>query len=142
MSSVIISGDTSGAITLSAPAVAGTNTITLPASTGTVALTSQIGVKAWANFTGGTSSPLTVNGSLNINSINRTALGSYTVNFTSSVSGTYAVVLSGASALGASTTGIWCIVTSQNSNGFNIQCLGSNGANFDITTGNFVVLGA
>ena len=38
MSSVIISGDTSGAITLSAPAVAGTNTITLPASTGTVAL--------------------------------------------------------------------------------------------------------
>jgi len=38
MSSVVISGDTSGAITLSAPAVAGTNTITLPASTGTVVL--------------------------------------------------------------------------------------------------------
>jgi hypothetical protein len=36
MSSVVISGDTSGAITLSAPAVAGTNTITLPASTGTI----------------------------------------------------------------------------------------------------------
>jgi hypothetical protein len=36
MSSVVISGDTSGAITLSAPAVSGTNTITLPASTGTV----------------------------------------------------------------------------------------------------------
>jgi len=35
MSSVVISGDSSGAITLSAPAVAGTNTITLPASTGT-----------------------------------------------------------------------------------------------------------
>jgi hypothetical protein len=34
MSSVIISGDTSGAITLAAPAVAGTNTITLPAGTG------------------------------------------------------------------------------------------------------------
>jgi hypothetical protein len=42
MSSVVINGDTSGAITLAAPAVAGTNTITLPASTGTVALTSQI----------------------------------------------------------------------------------------------------
>ena len=38
MSSVVISGDTSGAITLSAPAVAGTNTITLPAATGTVNL--------------------------------------------------------------------------------------------------------
>lgn len=36
MASMILSGDTSGAITLSAPAVAGTNTITLPAATGTV----------------------------------------------------------------------------------------------------------
>ena len=36
MSSVVISGDTSGAITLAAPSVAGTNTITLPAATGTV----------------------------------------------------------------------------------------------------------
>lgn len=35
MSSVIITGDTSGAITLAAPSVAGTNTVTLPASTGT-----------------------------------------------------------------------------------------------------------
>lgn len=36
MSSVIISGDTSGAITLAAPSVAGTNTATLPAITGNV----------------------------------------------------------------------------------------------------------
>jgi hypothetical protein len=36
MSSVVISGDTSGAITLAAPAVAGTNTATLPAATGDV----------------------------------------------------------------------------------------------------------
>jgi hypothetical protein len=35
MSSVIISGDTSGAITLSAPAVSGTNTLTLLAATAT-----------------------------------------------------------------------------------------------------------
>ena len=35
MSSIAISGDTSGAITLAAPAIAGTNTITLPAGTGT-----------------------------------------------------------------------------------------------------------
>jgi hypothetical protein len=39
MANVAISGDTSGAITLSAPAVAGTNTITLPASTGTMLTT-------------------------------------------------------------------------------------------------------
>ena len=36
MSSVVISGDTSGAITLAAPAVSGTNTATLPAATGVV----------------------------------------------------------------------------------------------------------
>tara|TARA_R110000803_G_scaffold22768_1_gene56361 strand:+ start:574 stop:1128 length:555 start_codon:yes stop_codon:yes gene_type:complete len=36
MGSVVISGATSGAVTLAVPAVAGTNTITLPAATGTV----------------------------------------------------------------------------------------------------------
>ena len=36
MSSIVISGDTSGSITVAAPAVAGTNTATLPAATGTV----------------------------------------------------------------------------------------------------------
>jgi len=36
MSSVVISGNTSGAVTLTVPDVAGTNTATLPASTGTV----------------------------------------------------------------------------------------------------------
>lgn len=36
MASINLQGDTSGEITISAPAVAGTNTLTLPASTGTV----------------------------------------------------------------------------------------------------------
>jgi hypothetical protein len=36
MSSVVISGNTSGAITLAAPDVSGTNTLTLPAVTGTI----------------------------------------------------------------------------------------------------------
>jgi hypothetical protein len=38
MSSVIISGDTSGAVTVAAPAVAGTNTLTLQAATATSAV--------------------------------------------------------------------------------------------------------
>jgi hypothetical protein len=38
MSSVVISGDTSGAITVAAPAVSGTNTLTLQAGTGTVSM--------------------------------------------------------------------------------------------------------
>ena len=36
MSSLVLSGDTSGTITVAAPAVAGTNTATLPAATGTI----------------------------------------------------------------------------------------------------------
>ena len=36
MSSLVISGDTSGTITLAVPSVSGTNTATLPAATGTV----------------------------------------------------------------------------------------------------------
>jgi hypothetical protein len=61
MSSVVISGDTSGAITLAAPAVSGTNTATLPAATGTVMVsgnmpafsayqnTAQTGITAYSN---------------------------------------------------------------------------------------------
>jgi hypothetical protein len=42
MSSIVLSGNTSGAITLSSPAVSGTNTATFPAATGTVALTTSV----------------------------------------------------------------------------------------------------
>jgi hypothetical protein len=42
MSSVVISGDTSGSITLQAPAVAGSNTFTLPAATGTVLVSTAV----------------------------------------------------------------------------------------------------
>lgn len=41
MSSVVISGDTSGAITLQAPAVSGNTTLNLPASSGTVLTTTS-----------------------------------------------------------------------------------------------------
>jgi hypothetical protein len=44
MSSIVVSGDTSGAITIAAPAVSGTNTLTLPANTGTVLTTASTAV--------------------------------------------------------------------------------------------------
>jgi hypothetical protein len=43
MSSIAISGDTSGAVTLAVPTVAGTNTITVPAVTGTMLTTKAVG---------------------------------------------------------------------------------------------------
>ena len=62
MANIVLTGDTSGAITVSAPAVAGTNTITLPASTGTLLTTTgdgsgltglaSVGVgQTWTNVT-------------------------------------------------------------------------------------------
>ena len=43
MGSIVLTGDTSGAITVSAPAEAGTNTITMPASSGTLAIGDSTG---------------------------------------------------------------------------------------------------
>lgn len=42
MSSVVISGDSSGTVTLTVPSAAGTNTATLPAATGTVMVTGNM----------------------------------------------------------------------------------------------------
>lgn len=49
MASVVIAGDTSGTVTLAAPAVAGTTTITLPTTSGTMAVTG--GSPSFANLT-------------------------------------------------------------------------------------------
>jgi hypothetical protein len=50
MASIKLTGDTSGEITISAPAVAGTNTITLPASTGTMITSDNISSYASSFF--------------------------------------------------------------------------------------------
>ena len=85
MSSVVISGDTSGAITVSAPAVAGTTTLTLPATTGTVLNDATCGVcRAWVNFNG-TGTPA-IRGSFNVTSITDNGTGEFTVNFTTAMS--------------------------------------------------------
>jgi hypothetical protein len=52
MSSIVLSGDTSGTVTVAAPAVAGTNTATLPAATGTVMVSGNMpAFSAYANTT-------------------------------------------------------------------------------------------
>jgi hypothetical protein len=84
MSSVVISGDTSGAITVSAPAVAGTTTLTLPATTGTVLNDATCGVcRAWVNFNG--TGTVAIRGSFNVTSITDNSTGNYTVNLTTAM---------------------------------------------------------
>ena len=84
MSSVVIAGDSSGQITLAAPAVAGTTTLTLPATTGTVLNDATVGVcRAWVNFNG--TSTVAIRASFNVTSITDNGTGDYTVNFTTAL---------------------------------------------------------
>jgi hypothetical protein len=93
MSSVVISGDTSGAITLSAPAVSGTTTLTLPATTGNVLADTTVGVcRAWVNFQG--TGTVAIRAAFNVTSITDGGAGIYTVNFTTAMSdANYAVTV-------------------------------------------------
>ena len=112
MADIVLTGDTSGAITIAAPAVAGTNTLTLPASTGTMitsataaadvpkptALSTASGsapsysARAWVNFNG--NGTVAIRGSGNISSITDNGTGDYTVNFTTAMSDSnYAVTV-------------------------------------------------
>lgn len=96
MADIVLTGDTSGAITVAAPAVAGTNTLTLPASTGTVATTTSAtalstasgsapsySARAWVNFNG--TGTVAIRDSGNVSSITDNGTGKYTVNFTTAM---------------------------------------------------------
>jgi len=92
MSSIVVSGDTSGAVTLSAPAVAGTVTVTLPSASGTMAvLPTATGVLAESAGGTGTTTGYygfknrIINGAMVIdqrnagNTVNNTTAGLYTL---------------------------------------------------------------
>ena len=84
MASLVLTGDTSGQVTISAPAVAGTNTLTLPATTGTVLADTTVGVcRAWVNFNG--TGTVAIRASFNVSSITDNGTGNYTVNFTTAM---------------------------------------------------------
>jgi|TARA_R110000772_G_scaffold39749_1_gene93237 hypothetical protein len=103
MADIVLTGNTSGAITVAAPAVAGTNTITLPAETGTIvtsataaadvpkptALSTASGsapsysARAWVNFNG--SGAVGIRASGNVSSITDNATGKFQVNFTTAM---------------------------------------------------------
>jgi hypothetical protein len=85
MASLVLTGDTSGQVTIAAPAVAGTTTLTLPATTGTVLNDATVGVcRAWVNFNG--TGTVAIRASFNVSSITDNGTGDYTVNFTTAIS--------------------------------------------------------
>jgi uncharacterized protein (AIM24 family) len=108
MASLVLTGDTSGQVTIAAPAVAGTNTITLPASTGTAIISdasanvqfnsgygsvaTAYGCRAWVSFNG--TGTVAIRGSGNVTSITDNGTGDYTINMTTAMPDTnYAVNL-------------------------------------------------
>ena len=109
MSKLVLSGDTSGSVTLDAPAVSGTTTLTLPTTSGTIALSGgavsgttgsfsgdlsfnssygsaavAYGCRAWVNFNG--TGTVAIRASGNVSSITDNGTGDYTVNFTNALS--------------------------------------------------------
>jgi len=98
MSQVIIAGDTSGTITLQAPAVSGSSVLTLPATTATLAtlttpsFASTIGVGgATASASGaGISFPATQSASSDANTLDDYEEGTWTPAYGSAFTGTYA----------------------------------------------------
>jgi hypothetical protein len=94
MSQVVIAGDTSGTITLQAPAVSGSSVLTLPATTATLAtlttpsFASTIGVGGTtaANSGAGISFPATQSASSDANTLDDYEEGTWTPTFTGSIS--------------------------------------------------------
>jgi hypothetical protein len=108
VSKLVLSGDTSGSVTLDAPAVSGTTTLTLPTTSGTIALSGgavsgttgsfsgdlsfnsgygsaavAYGCRAWVNFNG--TGTVAIRASGNVTSITDNGTGDYTVNFTNAM---------------------------------------------------------
>jgi hypothetical protein len=90
MSKLVLSGDTSGSVTLDAPAVSGTTTLTLPTTSGTVALTASPTFTGQAtiptiNLTGGQIVfPATQSASANANTLDDYEEGTWTPVFVGS----------------------------------------------------------
>ena len=80
MSEIVIAGNTSGSVTIVAPSIAGTTTLNLPASSGTILDDASVGVcRAWVNFNG--TGTVAIRASFNVSSITDNGVGDYTVNF-------------------------------------------------------------
>ena len=78
MSSVVIAGNTSGSVSLSAPAVAGTTTITLPGTSGTMLAPASLGTTGQALISNGTANPTWGSAGTSTNGYNFKALVSGT----------------------------------------------------------------
>jgi hypothetical protein len=139
--SIVLVGSTSGSITLQEPAVAGSTTISLPATTGTVVLQNgsnnllmnsgygsdavAYGCRAWVNFNG--TGTVAISSSGNVSSITDVGVGQYTVNLTNSMpDANYSV------GVNTDYDGVGFGVNAKNfaSGSFSVQCILPNLSNY------------
>lgn len=113
MSSLTILGDTSGSVVLQAPSVAGSSTLTLPTTGGTVLSTASTGVcRAWARF----NNSGTILGSFNVSSITVNATGYYTVNMTTAMPNTnYSAIATASASTGSNGNQVATVFTNDGS---------------------------
>jgi hypothetical protein len=90
MASLVLNGNTSGSITISSPAVSGSNTLTLPANTGTVLTTNGSGIAS----VNGIQFPATQSASADANTLDDYEEGTWTPVFTASTPGTFSATYS------------------------------------------------
>ena len=113
MSSIVIAGDTSGSVTIAAPAIAGTTVITLPATTGTlISSGGALGTPSSGTLTSCTGLPMTtgVTGTLPIANGGTNSTSTAYCSLTTNISGTLPVANGGSGV--TSSTGTVAVVLS------------------------------
>ena len=92
MSSIVIAGDTSGSVTLQAPATAGSTVLTLPSTTGTVMAPTSSGTAGQVLTSSGSATPTWTSpsaGAMTFISVQTVSGTPSTLDFTSGISATY-----------------------------------------------------
>ena len=115
MSSIVIAGDTSGSVTIAAPAIAGTTVITLPATTGTlISSGGALGTPSSGTLTSCTGLPMTtgVTGTLPIANGGTNSTATAYCSLTTNISGTLPVANGGTGVTSSTGSGANALATS------------------------------
>jgi len=158
MASIKLKGDTSGEITIDVPAVAGANTLTLPANTGTVITSAttaadvpaptqlstasgsapSYSARAWALFNGTGTVSLTESG--NVSSITDQGTGLYDVNFTTAMPDANFAAVASSEDPNFATNNVVLFTYDRTTSKVRIKSTASNGTEYDMDEISVIVM--
>jgi hypothetical protein len=134
MSSIVIAGDTSGSVTLQAPAIAGSTILTLPATSGTIQ-TSGAGYTANGVAYASSTSVLTTGSALTFNGTNSLAVNATAANINLGITTNYGAV----TAAGTNPAAIYFNGGTRTSFESHLQYFGANHTFFNETGGSEIM---